>query len=95
MYDKFKKKMFKTRKREDIYIIEKIVKNFNEFILSLLMYYDFASLININIIHFNMYNFETETVEIVTFVFINLINVNTNLMNVINDLNFVNLINYN
>ena len=57
MHDKFKKKMFKTREREDLYIIKKIVKNFNEFILILLMYYNFVNLMNINIIFLNMHNF--------------------------------------
>ena len=82
--------MFKTRKRENVYIIKKIVKNFNEFILILLMYYNFASLMNIDTIFLNMYNFKTETNEIITLTFLNLINININLMNVINELIFVN-----
>ena len=47
------------------------------------MYYNFASLVNINIIFLNIYNFKTKTNEIITLTFINLMNVNINLMNVI------------
>ena len=82
--------MFKTRERENVYIIKKIVKNFNKFILILLMYYDFANLMNIDTIFLNMYNFKTEINEIITLIFTNLMNINTNLINVINDLIFVN-----
>ena len=77
--------MFKTREREDVYIVEKIVKDFNKIILISLMHHDFASSMNINTIFLNMYNFETEANEIVTSVFTNLMNVNINLMNVINE----------
>ena len=90
MHDKFKKKMFETRERENVYIIEKIIKNFNEFVLILLIHYNFASSVNINIIFLNMYNFKIKTNEIVTLIFINLMNVNTDLMNVINKLISVN-----
>ena len=49
--------MFKTRERENVYIIKKIIKNFNEFTLFALIYYNFINLININIIFLNMHNF--------------------------------------
>ena len=90
MHDKFKKKMFKTRKHENVYIIEKIVKNLNNFILILLMHYNFASSMNINTIFLNMHNFKTETNEIVTLIFTNLMNININLINVINESIFIN-----
>ena len=90
MHDKFEKKMLETRERENVYIIEKIVKNFKNFILILLMHHDFANSMNIDTIFLNMYNFETETNEIVTLTFTNLMNININLMNVINELISVN-----
>ena len=54
------------------------------------MYYNFASLMNIDTTFLNMYNSETKTNEIVILIFTNLMNVNINLMNVINELIFVN-----
>ena len=42
MHDKRERKMFKTREREDVYIVKKIVKSFNEFVLLLTMYYNFT-----------------------------------------------------
>ena len=57
MYNKFKKKIFKIYKRENVYIIKKIIKNFNEFSLFTLIYYNFTDLMNINIIFLNMHNF--------------------------------------
>ena len=48
IHNKFKKEMFKTQEREEIYIIKKIVKDLNEFILFSAMYYNSACLININ-----------------------------------------------
>ena len=91
MYDKFKKKTFKTRERKNVYIIKKIVQNFNKFILISLVYYNSANLMNINTIFLNMHNFKTETNEIVTLTFINLINININLMNI--NINLMNVIN--
>ena len=58
MHNKFKKKILKTRERKNVYIIKKIIKNFNEFILILLTHYNFINLININIIFLNIHNFQ-------------------------------------
>ena len=80
--------MFKTRKREDVYIIKKIVKDLNEFILFLIIRRDFTSLININIILLSVN-------EVVKFILINLMNVNNNLKNVTNESLTVNKINRN
>ena len=52
MHNKFKREMFKTRERENVYIVEKIVKNLDKFVLFLAMRYNFASLINNNIVFF-------------------------------------------
>ena len=79
MYNKFKRKMFKTREREDVYIIKKIVKDLNKFVLFLAMRYNFASLININTVFLSINN-------ILEFIFIDLINININLINVNIDL---------
>ena len=43
MHDKRERKMLKTREREDVYIVKKIVKNLNEFVLFLTMYYNFTN----------------------------------------------------
>ena len=80
--------MFKVHKREDDYIIEKIVKNLDEFILFLIMYYNFVSLININTVFLSINN-------VFKFTFTVLINVNTDLSNVVNKSAIVNKINYN
>ncbi len=48
MHDRFKRKMLKVYKREKVYIIEKIVKDLDEFVLFLVIYYNFISLMNIN-----------------------------------------------
>ena len=69
MHDKFEKKMLKTRKRESVYIIKKIVKDLDEFILFLIMRRDFTSLININIIFLSVN-------KVVKFTFTDLININ-------------------
>ena len=94
MYNKFDRKMFKACKYKNVYIIKKIVKDFNKLVIFLTIRYNFTSLININITFLNMNN-------IVKFVFINLINVNTNLVNVnssliniVNKLTIVNKINF-
>ena len=88
MHDKFEKEMLKTRKREDVYIIKKIVKNLNEFILFLIMRYNFISLININIAFLSVN-------KIVKFIFTDLININNDLKNVANKSLTVNKINRN
>ena len=80
--------MLKARERENVYIIKKIVKNLDEFVLFLTIRYDFASLININIVFLSVNN-------IFKSIFINLINFNVNLTNVANKLTVVNKINYN
>ena len=69
------KKMFKARNRNNVYVIKKIVKNLNKFVLFLAMRYNFASSINIDINFLNRNN-------IVKFALINSINVNTDLVNV-------------
>ena len=46
MHNKFKRKMFKARKRKTVYIIKKIVKDLDKFVLFLVTHYDFVSLIN-------------------------------------------------
>ena len=43
MHDKRERKMLKTREHENVYIVKKIVKNFNEFVLLSTMYYDFTN----------------------------------------------------
>ena len=88
MYDKFKKKMLKTRERENVYIIKKIVKDLNDFILFLVMRYNFTSLMNIDIAFLSVK-------EIVKFIFTDLINVNNNLKNVTNKSLTANKINRN
>ena len=88
MHDKFKKKMFKTRERENVYIIKKIVKDLDKFILFLIMRHDFTNLINIDITFLNVN-------KVVKFTFINLINVNNDLKNVANELLIINEINRN
>ena len=48
MHNKFNKKMLETRERENVYIIEKMIKNLNEFVLFVAMHYSSANLINVN-----------------------------------------------
>ncbi len=48
MHDKFEKKMLKAHEREGVYIVEKIAKDLNEFVLFSVMRYNFTSLMNIN-----------------------------------------------
>ena len=36
MHDKFNKQMFKTRNKNDVYIIYKITKNFKKFVLNVI-----------------------------------------------------------
>ena len=86
--------MLKIRKYKNIYIIKRIVKDLNKFVLFLAMRYNFASSININITFLNINN-------VVKFTFIDSININTNsvnvnssLTNVVNKLTAVNEINY-
>ena len=67
--------MFKTRKRKNVYITEKIIKNLDEFVLFLAIRYNFASLINIDIVFISINN-------IVKLIFINSINVNIDLIKV-------------
>ena len=86
MHNKFKKKMLKTREREDVYIIEKIVKDLDDFILFLVMRRDFTSLININTAFLSVN-------KVVKFTLTDLINVNNNLKNVTNESLTVNEIN--
>ena len=87
MHNKFEKEMLKTHERENVYIIKKIVKNFNEFVLFSAMRYDFASLINTDIVFSSVNN-------VFKSVFADLINVNTDSTNVTNKLIVVNKINY-
>ena len=42
MHDKRERKMLKTRERENVYIVKKIVKSLNKFVLFSAMYYDFT-----------------------------------------------------
>ena len=87
--------MFKTRARENVYIIEKIVKNLNEFVLFSAMYYNFASLININIVFLSVNNIVKFTFTNLTNVNIDSININSDLINVVNKLATIDKINYN
>ena len=87
MHNKFKRKMFKTRKSKDVYIIKKIFKNLNKFVLFLTMRYDFANLINVNTVFLSVNN-------IVKFKFTSLINDNSNLINNDNKLKTIDDINY-
>ena len=48
MHDNFKREILKTQERKEVYIIEKIVKDLNEFALFLAIHYNSACLININ-----------------------------------------------
>ncbi len=48
MHDKFGREMLKAHEREDVYIVEKIAKDLNEFALFSVMHYNFTSLMNIN-----------------------------------------------
>ena len=52
MHDKFEKKMLKTREREDVYIIKKIVKDLNKFILFLILL--FISYIDVLLIRISL-----------------------------------------
>ena len=95
MYNKFKKEMLETRKRKNVYIIEKIVKDLNKFVLFLAMRYNFTSLININIIFSSVNNVFKSALTNLINVSINLINVNIDSINVANKLTDVDKINYN
>ena len=83
MHNKFKKEMLEARKYKNVYIVKKIVKNLNKFVLFLAIRHNFASLININIIFLNINN-------VFKFAFIDLINVNIDSTNVTNKLAVVN-----
>ncbi len=48
MHDKFEREMLKAHERGGVYIVEKIVKDLNEFALFSVMHYNFTSLMNIN-----------------------------------------------
>ena len=86
MHNKFEKKMLKTRERKDVYIIKKIAKDLDEFILFLIMRRDFTSLININIAFLSVN-------KVVKFTFTDLININNDLKNVTNELLTINKVN--
>ena len=88
MYNKFERKISEARKRKNVYIIKKIVKDFNEFVLFLAMRHNFASLINTNTVFSSVNN-------VFKSVLTNSINVNTDSTNVANKLVVVNKINYN
>ena len=88
MHNKFKRKMLKARERKDVYIIEKIVKNLDEFVLFSAIRHDFASSINTDTVFSNVNN-------VFKSIFTNSINVNTDLKNVANKLIVINKINYN
>ena len=77
MHNKFEKKMLKTRERENVYIIKKIVKDLNDFILFLIMRYNFTSLMNIDTAFLSVN-------EVVKFTLTDLMNVNNDLKNVTN-----------
>ena len=79
--------MLKARERKDVYIVEKIIKYFNEFVLFLTMRYNFASSINTDIVFLSVNN-------IFKFAFTDSINVNTDLTNIANELTVVDEINY-
>ena len=87
MHNKFKRKMFKARERKNGYISKKIVKYLNEFVLFLIIRCNFASLININMVFLSVNN-------VFEFAFTNLINFNTDLINVANKSIVVDKINY-
>ena len=82
------KKMLKTRKRKNVYIIKKIVKDLNKFVLFLAMYYNFANSINTDIVFSSVNNIFKST-------FIDLINIKTDSTNIANKLTIVNKINNN
>ena len=88
IHNKFKREILKARERENVYIIKKIVKNFDEFVLFSAIRYNFASSINIKTVFLSVNN-------VFKFTFTNLINVNINLINVTNKLIIVNEIDYN
>ena len=87
MHNKFEKEILEARERKNVYIIKKIVKDLDEFVLFLAMRYDFASSININIIFSSVNN-------VFKSAFTDLINININLTNVANKLTVVDKINY-
>ena len=87
MYNKFKREMLKARKRKNVYIIKKIIKNLDEFVLFLTMRYNFTSLINTDMVFLSVNN-------VFKFIFTNSINVNIDLINVANKLTVVKEINY-
>ena len=87
MYNKFKREMLKIYERKDVYIIKKIVKDFDKFVLFSAMRYNFASSININTAFLNVNN-------IFKSAFTNLINVDIDLINVASKLIVVNKIDY-
>ena len=80
--------MFKARERKNVYIVEKIVKDFDEFVLFSAICYNFASSMNIDTVFLSVNN-------VFEFTFTNSINVNTDLTNVANKSVIVNEIDYN
>ena len=80
--------MFKAHERKDVYIIEKIVKDLDKFVLFSAIRYNFTSSINTNTVFLNMN-------DVFKSAFTNLINVDTNLTNVANKSIVINKINYN
>ena len=69
--------MLEACERENVYIIEKIIKDLDKFVLFLTVRHDFASLINIDIIFLNVNN-------VFKFTLINLKNVDINSTNIAN-----------
>ena len=80
IHNKFKKKMLKTQERREVYIVEKIVKDLDEFVLFSAIYHDSACSININTAFSSMQNDQIDVVDSMN-VNVNLINVSADLTN--------------